>query len=160
MLNANPLANLRDIHLPHAVSAWPPGPGYYALIAVFIILMLIYIKYKKKQAYTAPKQEALAELSRIEADYKQNSNAKPTAAAITMLLKQVALVYHPRIDVASLHGHAWLLFLQETSQNIDFNAIQTSLLDTPFNPKSREDLNPLLTATQCWIKQRRKRCLN
>ncbi|MDX2345253.1 MAG: DUF4381 domain-containing protein [Legionella sp.] len=160
MPDTTQLADLRDIHLPEAVSAWPPGPGYYALIALFIICILIYMKYKKHQQYTAPKRQALTELTRIEANYKKNLHAKSTAAAINILLKQVALVYHPRIDVASLHGQAWLKFLQKTSCNINFEATQASLLETPFNPDSTEDLNPLFSATQNWIKQRRKRCLN
>jgi hypothetical protein len=160
MPDINPLANLRDIHLPHAVSIWPLGPGYYGLIGLVIICILVYIKYRKKQAYAAPKKEALLKLMRIETDYTQKTNTASTAAAITVLLKQIALVYHPRIDVASLHGQKWLLFLQDTSHGIDFNAIQTSLLSTPFNPDATEDLMPLLTATREWIKQRSKRCLN
>ena len=154
------LSNLRDIHLPTTVSAWPPGPAYYALVALLIMIVLIVIKHKKHQRYTAPKREALSELAQIESHYAQNPDPKLTAAAITSLLKRVALVYHPRIDVASLHGENWLIFLQNTSHHIDFKSIQTSLLDNPFNPSSTENLNPLLTAARRWIKQRRKRCLN
>ncbi len=47
MPNPGALADLRDIHLPEPVSAWPPGPAYYALTALLIILILIYIQHKK-----------------------------------------------------------------------------------------------------------------
>ncbi|MCH9689495.1 MAG: DUF4381 domain-containing protein, partial [Gammaproteobacteria bacterium] len=73
MPNANPLAGLRDIHLPHAVSAWPPGPAYYALIAVLIIMILLFIQRQKHQQRTAPKREALAELAQIEDNYTNQS---------------------------------------------------------------------------------------
>lgn len=160
MPNVNELANLRDIQLPPAVSAWPPGPAYYALMALFIIFILIFIKYKQRRQYIAPRREALLELTAIEVHYEENLNVQKTAAEVNALLKRVALVYHPRADVASLHGQAWLRFLKRTSQQIDFDAIQTSLLDAPFNPHSQEDLSLLLLAARCWIKQRRRQCSN
>ncbi len=154
------LADLRDIHLPEAVSAWPPGPAYYALIALIIVCLLLFIKYKQRQRYTAPRRQALLELEQIKSAYLQTPDTKETASKITALLKRVALVYHPRVDVASLHGQDWLHFLEATSQHIDFQAVQKSLIDTPFNPHATEDLTPLLNAASGWIKQRRKRCLN
>lgn len=159
MPNASELTNLRDIHMPHAVSAWPPGPAYYALAGLCIIIILVLIRHKKHRQYNAPKREALATLESLEKRYTQTP--KPNMASdITALLKRVALVYHPRTDVASLHGQDWLLFLQETSKNIDFQAIQTSLIDAPFNPNSEEDLTHLFCAARRWIKQRRKKCLS
>ena len=159
-LTANPLADLRDIHLPPPVSAWPPGKGYYTLLALFIFLYFIYRFYQKKRAQAAPKREALKTLSNIEADYKAHQKTKQTAAAITTLLKQITLAYHPRIDVASLHGQAWLSFLQKNSSHIDFYALEKSLLEAPFNPKSNHDLSPLFLATKRFIQQRSHRCLN
>ena len=160
MADTNPLATLRDLHLPEPISAWPPGPAYYVLLALGIILLLLLIQRKKYRQSTAPKREALAELQRIQTSYQHNSAPSETAAAITNLLKRVALVYHPRTDVAQLHGQAWLLFLQKTSKDIAFKPIQTSLLETPFNPNAAEDLTPLFDAAGQWIKQRRKRCSN
>jgi hypothetical protein len=165
MPNATPLADLRDIHLPHAISAWPPGPAYYALMALLIILILLFIQRQKHQQRTAPKREALVELARIENNYTNKKNhSNHIASDITRLLRRVALVYHPRIDVASLHGQAWVLFLEKTSRGIDFQSIENSLLDTPFNPHDNphaaEQLSLLLSATRRWIKQRRKQCLN
>ena len=160
MPDMSALKDLRDIHLPPDVSAFPPAPIFYALAALLIIAILLYLRYQKHQRLIAPKKEALETLSALEADYANKPNAKKTAAAITTLLKQVALVYHPRTDVASLHGEAWLLFLQNTSKAIDFKNLEKSLLDTPFNPKSKENLGPLFIAARAWIKQRRKPCLN
>ena len=159
MVDPSPLADLHDIHLPHPVSAWPPGPAYYVLLAVFIILLLLSIKRKHHQHITAPKREALLELTHIETHYQQrHSDSKTTAASITTLLRRVALVYHPRAEVAGLHGEAWLLFLKQTSHHIDFDAVQTGLLNTPFNPASNansDDLSPLFAATRRWITQRK-----
>jgi hypothetical protein len=160
MVNSNSLETLRDLHLPTPISVWPPGPAYYLLIALGIIFLLAVIQRKKYLQSTAPKREALAELQRIQANYQQENTPSKTAAAITNLLKRVALVYHPRTDVAQLHGQAWLLFLQKTSKHIAFEPIQTSLLETPFNPNANADLTPLFSAAEHWIKQRRMQCSN
>lgn len=162
MVDTDVLAKLRDIHLPSPVSAWPPGPAYYALAGLLVVLALALIKRQRHRKYTAPKREALAELARLEASYLKKPEAKPTAAAITLLLKRVALVYHPRIEVASLHGETLLHFLKKTSRQLDseIDATQQILCEAPFNPKAQHHLEPLFLMARRWIKQRRKRCLN
>ncbi len=160
MANMNPLADLHDIHLPSAVSAWPPGPAYYACLAILIILLLLYLKKLQLKKQTAPKREALTRLNTIKMDYLAHHNAKESAAAVNALLKQLALLYYPRIDVASLHGEAWITFLETHSKQIDFKSVENSLLNTPFNPHAKEDLTPLLDAANAWIQQRSQRCSN
>ena len=162
MVDDSVLAQLRDIHMPPPVSSWPPGPAYYALLGLLIILALLYIKRQRHLQYTAPKREALAELVRLEASYLKKPEPKQTAAAITLLLKRVALVYHPRLDVANVHGEAWLLFLKKTSRRLEseINATDQILREAPFNPKADHHLEPLFLMARHWIKQRRKKCLN
>lgn len=162
MPDSNALAQLHDIHMPPPVSPWPPGPGYYALLGLIIILLLLGFKRQRHRQYTAPKREALAELARLEASYLEHPEPKQTAAAITLLLKRVALVYHPRLEVASLHGDAWLLFLKKTSRRLDkeIDATGQILREAPFNPKANYSLEPLFLMARRWIKQRRKKCLN
>ncbi len=160
MADTNPLANLRDIHLPEAVSIWPLGPGYYALLALVIVVLLLIIKHRHHRNRTAPKREALLTLTKIETSYHEGAPPKLVAAEVNHLLKQVALVYHPRTDVAGLHSVDWLSFLESTSRNIDFKSVQAGLVDTPFNPDSEEDLDALLSAARRWIQQRSKRCSN
>lgn len=162
MVDTSVLAELRDIHLPPPVSAWPPAPAYYVLMGILIVLVLVLLKRQQHQKYTAQKRKALAELARLEATYLKKPEPKPTAAAITLLLKRVALVYHPRLEVASLHGDAWLDFLKKTSRhlNAEINATRQILCEAPFNPKAAHQLAPLFFMARRWIKQRRKKCLN
>jgi hypothetical protein len=158
MADPSLLADLHDIHLPHPVSAWPPGPAYYALLGLGIILLLLWLKRTYHRRTTAPKREALLELTHLETRYQHHPESKTTAANITTLLRRVALVYYPRANVAGLHGEAWLLFLKQTSHHIDFDAVKTSLLNTPFNPASNsncDNLTPLFAATRRWITQRK-----
>lgn len=160
MADMHSLADLRDIHLPTPISAWPPGPGYYALMALSVMLLLLFLKHQHHRRSTAPKREALLELTRLETAYQDHMKTQIVAAEITHLLKRVALVYHPRLDVASLHGESWLIFLNQTSKNLDFDPVRTSLIETPFNPQTQADLTPLFAVVRLWIKQRSKRCSN
>jgi len=162
MVEPDALNNLRDIHLPPPISVWPPGLGYFILLGILFFLVLLLIKRRQYLRYTAPKREALAELARLEASYLQQPDPSQTAAAITLLLKRVALVYHPRLDVAHIHGEAWLQFLKKTSRHLDSNIDATGqiLRETPFNPKADHPLEPLFLMARRWIKQRRKKCSN
>ena len=43
--NQDPLAQLRDIHLPEAVGWWPPAPGWWILALVLILATAFAIRY-------------------------------------------------------------------------------------------------------------------
>lgn len=161
MADQQALAQLKDIHLPEAVSWWPLAPGWYAL-ALLITLLLgfaIYLSYKHHKNSLAKKQ-ALELLACYEEQYKKDGNAQLTSARISELLKRVALVYYPRQQVASMHGESWLEFLQQSSKHINFNEVRALLLESPFKTGERVDLTPLLRSAQLWIKQRRTPCSN
>jgi len=162
MPDSSALLQLRDIHMPPPVSAWPPGPAYYAVLALLIMLALLWLIRQRHLQYTAPKREALAKLARLKACYLEKPEPTHTAAAITLLLKRVALVYHPRLDVASLHGSTWPPFLKKTSRRLDaaIDAASQILCEAPFNPQADHHLEPLFLMARHWIKQRRKKCLN
>ncbi|MDF1683705.1 MAG: DUF4381 domain-containing protein [Legionellaceae bacterium] len=162
MADSNVLSQLRDIHMPPPVSAWPPGPAYYGVLGLFIMLFLLWLIRQRHLQYTAPKREALAELTRLKTSYLKKPEPKQTAAAITLLLKRVALVYHPRLEVASLHGNAWPEFLKKTSRRLDadIDATDQILCEAPFNPQADYHLEPLFLVARRWIKQRRKKCSN
>lgn len=161
MADTNALLNLRDIHMPLPVSAWPPGPGYFVIAACVAAILIGYVLYRTYRRKGALIREALAKLDILEQDYQnQVHSTQYTAANITTLLKRVALVYHPRAQVASLSGADWICFLNQTSKELDFSSVSESILDSPFNPKAKEPLSPLFDITRLWLKQRRGKCLS
>ncbi|MGC1183351.1 DUF4381 domain-containing protein [Legionella sp.] len=155
------LAQLKDIHLPNPVSWWPLAPGWYVLITLVLLLTLYLVcRAYRRYYYALAKKQALILLATYQKNYEEEQDVALTSAHISELLRRVALVYFPRKQVASLHGQAWLQFLNQTSKGIDFNAIHTMLLDTPFKAKDIIDLNPLFNKARLWIKQRRIPCSN
>lgn len=159
MANPQPLAQLRDIHLPAPVGWWPLAPGWYALSLIimglsFVALYFIYQVYIHGRA----KRQALQLLETYVTEYQKDNNSQLISAKISELLRRVALVYFPRRDVASLQGQAWLDFLNQTSQSINFNPVRECLLELPYQQNKDMNIKPLLTRTRAWIKQRRRLC--
>ncbi|MFJ1269639.1 DUF4381 domain-containing protein [Legionella lytica] len=157
---SDPLAQLKDIHLPDAISWWPLAPGWYGLITLVVLLIAVLAAYLyRHHSYALAKKQALLLLANYHEDYEKEHNTSSSSAQISELLRRVALVYYPRTEVASLHGEAWLQFLNQTSTGIDFNAVRTLLLDAPFKAvDTGMDLNPLFSHAQRWIKQRGVPC--
>ncbi|ARM34226.1 DUF4381 domain-containing protein [Legionella longbeachae] len=161
MANTDPLAQLKDIHLPTPIGWWPLAPGWYVVIAlmVLIFIFVFYWIYKNHRNAKA-KNCALILLMNYQKEYEKEHNVALTSARISELLRRVALVYYPRGEVASLHGENWLRFLNATGKGIDFNLVKDMLLDAPFKTGQTMDLSPLFKTAQLWIKQRRVPCSN
>jgi hypothetical protein len=161
VVNNDPLAQLKDIHLPTPISWWPLAPGWYGLaifILIFSIVLIYYIYQKRKHAL--PKKQALSLLNDYWSRYYKEHNDALYSSLISELLRRVALVYYPRTLVASMHGEEWLQFLNANAKKIDFNSVKDLLLDAPFKEGQTRDLEPLFATAKVWIKQRRKRCFN
>jgi hypothetical protein len=153
---AQALAQLRDIHLPAAINWWPLAPGWYLSgVTVLIALSLLVFLLRRYYLKGYVKRQALTLLMRYENEYQQGVNSQLIAAKVSELLRRVALQYFPRAEVASLQGENWLLFLNNTSKKISFNPVRHELLELPYHPMSKGDLNTLFKITKQWIKQRR-----
>ncbi|MEP9355352.1 DUF4381 domain-containing protein [Xanthobacter sp. KR7-65] len=55
----DPLAALRDIHLPPEVPVWPPAPGWYALAGLVVLVLIVLAirewRWRQTLAYKALK---------------------------------------------------------------------------------------------------------
>jgi hypothetical protein len=155
------LAALRDIHLPAPIGWWPLAPGWYVVLMFSLLMLLAAIAVLYRQYHQGrARRQALQLLKNYEALHQKKANSQLIAAAISELLKRVALVYFPRTDVASLQGEAWLLFLNNTAKGIDFNLVKQELIEVPFKPKQQIDLGELFRLARAWVTQRSGRCLN
>ena len=161
MTDTDPLAALKDIHAPAPISWWPLAPGWYLLIFfILVLVLLLAVRLYKKHKHALAKKQALVLLAQYQEGYEQERDAPKTCAQISELVRRVALVYYPRVAVASLHGEAWLQFLNATSKGIEFDSVRTLLLDVPFKKEEAMDLLPLFEKVNHWIKQRGVPCSN
>jgi hypothetical protein len=94
---------LKPQHLPEAPGLWPLPWGYWALLATVIIatLLLVWLTRHYKRKARAKK----AAIKLIET----HSGSSPSSAI--EIVRQAALSYFPREDIAKLSGEQWLTFL-------------------------------------------------
>ena len=118
-MNQDPgsLSNLRDIVTPSPAPWWPLAPGWYVLLAIITVALIVFaIRTWKRWKRNAYRRDALGILA---------SAANP--AEIASVLKRTALASFPRSEVASLTGDAWCDWLEEK-------------VPGPISPSARENL--------------------
>ncbi|MDN4503719.1 DUF4381 domain-containing protein [Alteromonadaceae bacterium BrNp21-10] len=148
----DPLAELKDIHLPQAVSNWPPAWGWW-LLAIFIVLLCAalirwFVKRHQKRLAIRQALQLLKQLDKTQGDYPQQLNR---------LLKRLSLSYYDREQIAQLHQQAWLDFLcqQLPSKKRElFAENYQPLLNSLYSPVTNElDHQQLESTVSQWIKQ-------
>lgn len=110
----DPLANLRDIHLPGEVSFWPLAPGWWVLIIITLALIiwgiLKWLQWRKRQLLL---HEVKAELVRIESDYAKHQIVRKLVTDCSQLLRRLVVLRIGRDQGANLTGQEWRNYLQE-----------------------------------------------
>ena len=103
---AAPPLPLADIHLHTAPSYWPLAWGWWIVITVSLIVIIIAgYQLRRRNQHIAAKQEAIVIL--------KSYHFEDGLTAINILLKQAALSYFPRSVIAPLTGAQWLVFLDQ-----------------------------------------------
>ncbi len=148
----DPLENLRDIHLPPAISMWPPAPGWF-ILAFIILAIFFYVAYffYKSRKKNRGKRVALKHLIEIE---KKQQSPQIKLMELSTLLRRVALAKFPRQKVAGLHGVAWLLFLDETGETKEFSqGVGKILASAPYSDTTQNFSQQLFIVTKTWIEK-------
>jgi hypothetical protein len=150
----DPLAQLKDIHLPGAVHSYPIAPGWW-LVAITVLVLLVFIGLKLRR-YTAKHKTKKMALKQLI-----NTN---DSVAVVKILKWALLAYFPRSQVAHLSGDNLKAFLtmtiptehQENFQQLsanNFNLVyqctekMLSQADLPSNAKAAE----FAQAAKLWL---------
>lgn len=148
---------LRDIHLPEPVSWWPPAPGWIALtVLIPLLVFIVHHVYKRLRQKTAFKTAGKM-LAAIRNDKSQD--CLQTVAALSTLLRRVAVSTAPRQDVASLSGAAWLAYLDASLPDSPFSqGVGRCLGDVQYRRSVPEefDREELLRLCERWIKVQKK----
>jgi hypothetical protein len=110
---ADPLAELRGIHLPQPVGFWPPAPGWWGLAAV-LLASAVATTIASRRRRRSVVRYALRELEGL-ARTSPDADLQTLATRLSALVRRVALIRFGRRRVASLHGRAWQDFLAQTA---------------------------------------------
>jgi hypothetical protein len=143
------LTQLKDIHLPPAISHWPLAPGWIVLLIVMVsaLAYLGYVWYQRRLSKASVKFALLA-LQKLKAAPEDVN----IAAEISTLIRRTALHYFQREDIAGLTGTDWLTFLNNSINTNEFTtATGRLLIDAPYRNNQNSDLVPLFSLTQTWL---------
>jgi hypothetical protein len=164
--SADPLSELRDIHLPAPIETWPPAIGWWllALLGVISVVAIGYglWRYWRTNQY---RREATAELRQLRQQHTSVSG--DYLYRYTNLLKRVALTHYSRARVAALTGEDWVAFLDETGGTQEFSMGVGQVLiqgqyqapvirGTTTTPSEPVDINALHRLGEQWIKHHRE----
>lgn len=154
MNTINSLENLKDIHLPPAISWWPPAPGWWILViitfSIFIFITIyLYLTYRRRK----PKVEALSILKNLQGQCDKNNNELKKLRELSQLLRRTALSIYDQEEVASLQGIEWLEFLDKTGRTNDFTKGHGKIFgEDIFKLKPKFDLEALFLVVRKWLK--------
>ncbi len=148
---------LRDIHLPDAVSWWPPAPGWWILLALCVVLVFSVWLFRKIKKSRSVRVAALKELELISEKFSRENDTHQLVKSLSTLLRRICLSYFPRREVAGLTGEKWLVFLDNCLDwgNVSERFSQgagRALITAPYQPQVNLKGQQLLDICQHWIK--------
>lgn len=148
---------LRDIHLPEAISWWPPAIGWWLLLVLIPLLVFgAWWLYKRLTRNTAVKS-AKRLLATIKDD--QYADDLQKLQQLSIWLRRVTLSIAPDQHNAGLTGKAWLAYLDKGVEGQPFSqGIGQCLSDVQFRQVAPDDLdiNALITLCETWLKGQNK----
>jgi hypothetical protein len=149
---------LRDIHIPEAISWWPPAFGWW-LVAICTPLLLgfLYWLYKRLTRKTALKT-ARKLFKVLKNDPMLDDRTK--IAELSALLRRVAVSIDTRSQVAGLAGQHWLRYLDGTVKGAPFSEGPGRVfLDTHYQKSVPAELpiQDVFQLCEDWLKAQSKR---
>ena len=155
-MQIDPLAQLRDIHLPPPISWWPLAPGWWILIFAGIFAF-IYITRTLIQRYRSNlyRRQALKKLSLIILNSQKRNTEK--LALIMELLKQAVGSAYQGNHFNSQNNKDFVLFLKNSCSKPCFtefsNDLQISLYSNQTDQRDNELLlETLVDDSKTWLK--------
>ncbi|PVY79295.1 uncharacterized protein DUF4381 [Tamilnaduibacter salinus] len=108
----DPLAGLRDIHMPEPGGFWPPAPGWW-ILAVIVVVALVALTWLVQRwiARGRWRRQARRELDALRACAEADNR---WFAELNALLKRAARSRDPSLHPDALSGDDWVELLRQT----------------------------------------------
>ena len=164
----DPLSQLRDIHLPGAVTLWPPAPGWWLLLVLFLIGLTFL--YRKAIAAMIQRRKLASVLRELDLSYEQYGqqlalNSDGNQAGLTLLaqintiLKRVTLVMFPDAHKGQISGTDWLVFLDSCDNTSVFSlgpgqVLADGIYRRTLDAEGDGDMGAIYNLSKTWIEKR------
>lgn len=106
---SDPLADLRDLHLPPDPGIWPLAPGWWVLLVAVLLLCVLAVWLWRRRGQHPGPNPALTEAARLPMRAMSLDDAE-LIAQCAALLRRVAVQQHGQ-HIAGLAGTAWVQHL-------------------------------------------------
>ncbi|MFT6311212.1 MAG: hypothetical protein ACJAQS_001583 [Porticoccus sp.] len=155
-MNQDPLAQLRDIHLPDSLSMWPMAMGWWILLAL-IILLLALIGWGIRRHLANKKRQAMIqrELNKLLSDYKIQGDFQHYLQSLSELLKRAAISLRGDNHVAAYAGNTWQQYVYQYARQ-DQKYLCNYFGDELYQRKGSGDVPALQQFAKDWITAKEK----
>jgi len=155
-MGASDQIQLRDIHLPNAISWWPPAPGWWLLLGLLLLTFLLVRFWMMAKRRREVRRAALEAFQKLEAEFGSRQDPHWLAQQLSVLLRRIGLSYCKSSDVAALTGGRWLRFLEglggETWRDRFMKGPGRALMTAPYQRAASIDAVALLHLCGEWIR--------
>jgi len=143
---------IRDIHLPDAISWWPLAPGWWGLLALIVIAIVLFWYLRRRKAALKNKLPSIH--SQVMLELKtvyQIEDDGLFLQALSELLKRVAITQYGK-KVSGLTGERWLKFLDSKwDKNTFVKGQGRVLIDLPYRKDPQSDRKKLIKVVKSWL---------
>lgn len=147
----NPLAQLRDIHLPEAISWWPLAVGWWVVGIITIICIYLAVQFGLNHFYNQRyRRQALVALDNLP-----DSDQHRRLIELFSLLKQVASSAYPQQNFSSLSNVDFIRAIQSNCSKPIFTDLPTNWEQIFYarQPSVTSDwVDQLIVQSRHWIK--------
>ena len=165
------LVELKDIHLPAPEAWWVLAPGWWLLMGLAVLLILLLWKYQvqlkafiqSRQSKKEMQAAVFSELDMMRKEYADNGNAHALLQSLSIYLRRVTLNVFEQQQAVGKIEDVWLNFLdaqwvQTKPENSFTTAQMAALLNVAvYKPtlteQEAEQVKSLLELTDDWVKQ-------
>jgi cbb3-type cytochrome oxidase subunit 3 len=154
-MNASPtadLSQLKDIHLPDAISDWPLAFGWWTLLILTILSLCVIVYFWRRYRVNNANKKAALQLLRLKYQrFKADSDSQAFLRHSNQILKRYCLQQYPA--AVSLSGLAWTDFLILHSAKTAFSKELTyAMSEGLYQQNCKYDADELYNACSGWLK--------
>lgn len=177
-MNPDPLAQLRDIHLPEPVGWWPPAPGWWILALLLFLSLFFTTRYliaRHRQRHFSRQAKYL--LTQCWETYQQQANDHQFLETLFTIMRRVHLSSktalgnqatrynnHEKEDQLETITTEHLFAMLDTSLGGELSRIisqadiDSLLYQKNPKPLQKEQMEQLYAAANKWLKRGAKQC--
>jgi len=160
--NTNPLPpevqqmlaeQLRDVHLPEAISWWPLAWGWWVVLAVsFLVIAASLLAFSRKRAKNRYRGFAISELQTSYDNWAKNQNNQAYLYQANDILKRCVLHASGTSTLTTQSGQAWVKQLNEWGKRPLTEKAQNALGFECYQANPSSDIKTLHSELVHWLK--------